>query len=537
MGPAPTLRRQIQCGFLEESNYGVQNIANEANVIRPVVRAFSITPTQERMNVGRTGLIDPSRSYFSTQTYEYTMTVEADPFMAVWFLKWALGEAYDITANRFRIVPLPLNQVVKSFTMYLDTQQEDFIRENHRTIMFLGGAVQTLTLRSNGREADTSVVMEISGPSQQPNTDDNYPYEMIGAGLTLPLEHPEIGDPANPNPIIPYIHQNFGAAAQSPSGINLEMLDIGLTINNTLKMNTYPDRDNEPFFSEIIYQGRQLQVEWTAEYKDMTEYHLFHEARDIIGFEWAASHLLRYDNPPVNPYKMNFFFPKVAISNAGMIMEAGNTEDTLEQTYTAELLNRADKVDSPVVTPAAQDMTFADEDVRHAVSFEGRDPGGTPTDEMSYLTHIELVFTAADLSAGTPAVITPFPHTTLQLHIAAAATAGDEPAVLTTAGNILASSNLVRTEWISNQPLTFKFENPPLLTEGTTYWMVLQAGATIAADHLHVNGDTGGTNTSQESDDEGVTWGTAGTTQWDYTLGWDGIAMVIEIDSNADYTP
>ena len=191
--------------------------------------------------------------------------------------------------------------------------------------------------------------------------------------------------------IVPYIHQNFTSEAQSPSGLNLEMLDIGLTINNTLKMNTYPDDDNEPFFSEIIYQGRQLQIEWTAEYKSMLEYHLFHEARDLVGFNWTAEHLLRYAMDL--PYKLSVFFPKVAISNAGFIIEAGNTEDTLEQTYTADLLNRADLTASPVTTPANQDIEFADDANYHAVSFTGRDVTGTVAavaEEESYLTHLSV---------------------------------------------------------------------------------------------------------------------------------------------------
>jgi hypothetical protein len=485
------------------------------------------------MNVGRTGQIDPSRSFFSTQTYEYTMTIEADPHMSMWFLKWALGNAYDISDNRYRIVPLPLNQEITSFSMYLDTQQDDFIRDANRTIMFLGGAVQTLTLRSNGREADKSVVMEISGPAQQPNTDDEYPFEMIGAGLTLPLDHPTIG--ADDDNIIPFIHQNFGAKAQSPTDINLEMLDIGLTINNTLKMNTYPDADNEPFFSDLIYQGRQLQVEWTAEYKNMLEYHLFHEAKDLVGFDWTAEHLLRYEG--TNPYKLSFFFPKVAISNAGMIIEAGNTEDTLEQTYTADLLNRADKGVSPVTTPTDETLIFADADARHAVNFEGRDVTGATAavaEEESYLTHVELTFTASDVVAG--AVTTAFPVGDLTLHIASD-DGSDAPGDLTADGIILASSNTVKSDWISNQPLTFKFESPPRLVEGTTYWMVLESSVAIATGHLTIKADTSGTDSSQSSTDAGASWGTAGTDQWDYTLGWDGIAMVIEVDSDADYTP
>ena len=529
---APTLRRQIQCGFLEESSYGVRNEVSEASIIRPVVRAFSITPTQERMNVGRTGQIDPSRSFFSTQTYEYTMTIEADPHMSMWFLKWALGAAYDISDNRYRIVPLPLNQEIISFTMYLDTQQDDFIRDANRTIMFLGGAVQTLTLRSNGREADTSVVMEISGPAQQPNTDDEYPYEMIGAGLTLPLDHPLIG--FEDDNIVPYIHQNFTSEAQSPSGLNLEMLDIGLTINNTLKMNTYPDADNEPFFSDLIYQGRQLQIEWTAEYKSMLEYHLFHEAKDLVGFNWTAEHLLRYAMDL--PYKMSVFFPKVAISNAGFIIEAGNTEDTLEQTYTADLLNRADLTPSPVTTPANQDIEFADDANYHAVSFTGRDVTGTVAavaEEESYLTHLSLGFEKSVVQVA--GVDTELASIDLTMYIVTAGTG--EPGDMTDASNILATSNVVKTDWISNQPLGFKFESPPKLVESTTYWMVLGASAEIATGFLDVKGDTSGTGTSQASTDSGASWGTAGTDQWDYTLGWDGIAMVIEVDSDADYTP
>ena len=535
MSPAaPTLRRQIQCGFLEEASYGVRNEADEADIIRPVVRAFSITPTQERMNVGRTGLIDPSRSFFSTQTYEYTMTVEADPHMSMWFLKWALGTAFDIADNRYRIVPLPLNRVIHSFTMYIDTQQEDFIRDANRTIMFLGGAVQTLTLRSNGREADKSVVMEISGPAQQPLASQEYPYEMIGPGLTLPLDHPLIGDADDP--IIPYIHQNFGSTAQSPTGLNLEMLDIGLTINNQLKMNTYPDQDNEPFFSEIIYQGRQLQIEWTAEYKSMLEYHLFHEAKDLVGFEWTAEHLLRYMG--TNPYRAAFFFPKVAISNASQIIEAGNTEDTLEQTYTADLLNRADAQASPVTTPTDQAISFGDTDDWLATRITGRDPGGTPTDEISYLTHVDLLLRSMEIVQTPPTPNTPVPSVDLTLRIIADHATDETPADATVDGNVLATSKAVKTDWISNQPLSFEFESPPRLVEGVDYWLVLNAGGTVATGHLAISGDTSGTNSSAASSDAGASWGTTNSNiQWDYNLGWNGIAMVIELDSDADYTP
>ena len=70
--PSPTLMRQVQVGFAEESSYGV---ANESNVVvRPVVRSLEVTPTQERQNIGRTGSIDASRTFFATQTYDFTMT-------------------------------------------------------------------------------------------------------------------------------------------------------------------------------------------------------------------------------------------------------------------------------------------------------------------------------------------------------------------------------------------------------------------------------------------------------------------------------
>ena len=123
----------------------------------------------------------------------------------------------------------------------------------------------------------------------------------------------------------------------------------------------------------------------------------------------------------------------------------------------------------------------------------------------------------------------------LTMYIVTAGTG--EPEDMTDASNILATSNAVKTDWISNQPLNFKFESPPKLVEGTTYWMVLGASAEIATGFLDVKGDTGGTGTSQASTDSGASWGTAGADQWDYTLGWDGIAMVIEVDSDADYTP
>ena len=528
---APTLRRQVQVGFLEEAEYGVQNTDAEGSVVRPVVREFSIVPTQERQNVGRTGSIDASRSFFSTQTYEFTATVEADPNFGMWFLKWGLGKGFDVPSisNLTRFVPLPLDEEVSSFSIYLDTQQNDFINtgDNSRTLLFTGGVVQSLTFRSQGKEADKSIIMEVSGPCQQPNVSDEYPYPMIGAGMTLSATHPVIG--VDGNDIIPYIHQNFSVNAISPDGVNLEMLDASFTINNTLKMNTYPDGDNEPFFSEIIYQGRQLQIEWTGEYRNMLEYQLFHEAKNIEGFAWNATHLLEYVAD--SPYKLNFFFPKVAISGASQIMEAGHTEDTLENVYTADLINRADVTESALVSPDNQVLVFTGTTTRLAHMFTARTVGsaigaGTAADpkDGSYLSFVEL-----PLVTGTAALV----DADLTMYIMGHST--DEPTDMAVAANILATSTVVKTAWVSNSPVTFRFDSPAKLVEGDTYWMVLQSSVALATDIINVLGDSG-TDTGATSQDSGSAW-VLNDAEWDYTLGWDGFPVLIEVLSDGDYTP
>ena len=520
MGPNPTIRRQVQVGFSEESTYGLR--LDTAPIIRPVVRTFEITPTQARMNIGRTGSIDPSRTFFSTQTYDYSMTVEVDPHMAMWFLKWSLGPAFDISMNNYRVVPVPLDNQLTSFSIYLDTNQIDFIDTNQRTLLFFGGMVESLAMRSAGTEDDKSVTFEISGPVQQPNVEDDYPYSMIGAGLTLPAAHPTIGT-TNAD-IIPYIHQNFGASVAEPVGFNIDMLDSTLTINNSLKMNTYPDGDNEPFFSEIIYQGRNIQLEWTAEYKDMTEYRTFHEAIKVLDMLWGGQHILQYDG--TNQYSFNCYMPSVAISNASQIMSAGEAEETLEQTYTADLLNRAIEVDTTATTPTDQETIFADDDARHAYQITVPGTLATPTvpspDPDKHLSFVQLLLTkTVDLADGVDLTMTVVPSNT----------AGTEPEA---GGAVLATSKVVKTDWISNQVVSFVFDNTPRLAPGAVYFIVLQSSAAIPSTQLSVSGDaTGGV--SADSDDAGATWN-SGTVQWVSKAGYGGFPLVIEIATDADIT-
>ena len=509
MSPTPTLRRQVQVGFSEESVYGVRDSSNV--IIRPVVRDFDVTPTQERMNFGRTGSIDPSRTFFSTQTYDYTATIECDPNMALWFLKWALGTAYNYGTNLHRFVPLPINTSLPSFTLYADTQQLDFIDTNERTIMLLGAVIETLSLRSAGAEADKSVTLEVSGPLQQPNVSDDYPYSMIGGGLMLPAEHPVVG--SGGDDIIPYIHQNFGSNIQSPAGFNSEFLDVTFTINNTLKINTYPDEDNEPFISEIIYAGRQIQLEWTAEYKTMEEYHTFHEARLVEGLLWNATHLLQYDG--TNQYKMFFYMPKVAISGAGTIIQAGETEETIEQTYTADLINRADTAENSVSTPVDVDLSFADDMNYHALQFTSS--GAATTDPDVHLSFVQLSLGKVDTLASS--------DLTMEIWNEASSV----PESLITG----AVSEIVKTDWISDQVVNFVFNNPPKLDPMTSYYIVLKSSVAITSGDITITGEsTGGT--GHESDDSGSTW-TSATDNWNYTIGYNGFPVVIEVESDGDY--
>ena len=521
MGPNPTIRRQVQVGFSEESTYGAR--LDTAPIIRPVVRSFEITPTQARMNIGRTGSIDPSRTFFSTQTYAYSMTVEVDPHMAMWFLKWSLGPAFEIATNNYRVAPVPLDGALTSFSIYLDTNQTDFIDTNERTLLFLGGMVESLAMRSAGTEDDKSVTFEISGPVQQPNVEDVSPYGMIGAGLTLPAAHPTIGtDNAD---IIPYIHQNFGASVASPAGFNIDMLDATLTINNSLKQNTYPDGDNEPFFSEIIYMGRQIQLEWTAEYKDMTEYRTFHEATKVLDMLWGGTHILEYQASTMSggvttiyPYSFNCYMPSVAISNASQIISAGEAEETLEQTYTADLINRAIEVDVTATTPADQELVFADDMARHA--FQITTPGTAATDPDKHLSFVQLTLTKTDdLDDGVDLTMTVW---------AEDATPGTPEA----GGTPLSTSRVVKTDWISNQVSSFIFENPPKLDPMTTYWIVLQSSAAIPATQLSITGDSSN-GVSADSDDAGAAW-SAGTLEWNSKVGYGGFPLVIEIETDAD---
>ena len=513
MSPNPTIRRQVQVGFSEESTYGER--LDTAPIIRPVVRSFEITPTQARMNIGRTGSIDPSRSFFSTQTYAYNMTVEVDPHMAMWFLKWGLGPAFDISTDNYRVSPVPLDSQLTSFSIYLDTNQIDFIDTNERTLLFFGGMIESLAMRSAGTEDDKSVTFEISGPVQQPNVEDTYPYSMIGAGLTLPAAHPRIG-PDNDN-IIPYIHQNFNASVAEPVGFNIDMLDATLTINNTLKMNTYPDGDNEPFFSEIIYQGRQIQLEWTAEYRNMTEYRPFHEAREVKNMQWGGEHLLRYD--ATNQYSFNCYMPNVAISNASQIISAGEAEETLEQTYTADLISNAEESDTVATTAADQELVFADDMARHA--FRITTPGTATTDPQRHLSFVQLLLSkTVDLADGV--------DLTMSVWADASGTTPEASSIP------LSTSKVVKTDWISNQVVSFIFDNPPRLTPMTGYWIVLQSSAAIPATQLSVSGAaTGGV--SATSDNAGVAWATS-TEQWVSKTGYGNFPVVIEIATDADIT-
>ena len=514
----PTLRRQVQVGFSEELTYGGR--LDTAPIIRPVVRAFEITPTQSRMNIGRTGSIDPSRTFFSTQMYTYTMTVEVDPSMAMWFLKWGLGNAYATdVVNNYRIAPVPLDGTLTSFSIYLDTNQTDFIDTNERTLLFLGGMVESLAMRSAGTEDDKSVTFEISGPVQQPNVEDAYPYSMIGAGLTLPAAHPTIG--TTKADIIPYIHQNFGASVAEPVGFNVDMLDATLTINNSLKINTYPDGDNEPFLSEVIYQGRSIQMEWTAEYEDMTEYRTFHEASKVVDMLWGGQHLLQYQPSTtvgavttIYPYRFNCYMPSVAISAASQIMSAGEAEETLEQTYTADLINRAIEEDTTAATPTDQDLVFADDMARHA--FQITTPGLATTDPDRHLSFVQvLLVKTVDLADGVDLTMSVW--------------SGD--ATPTAGGSPLSSSTVVKTDWISNQVVSFVFENPPRLDPMTTYWLVLQSSAAIPSPQLSISGDST-TGISATSDDAGAAW-TAGTIQWVSKTGYGGFPLVIEVETDA----
>ena len=517
-GPTPTLMRQIQVGFAEESSYGTRD--DTKVIVRPVVRSLEVTPTQERQNIGRTGSIDASRTFFATQTYDFSMTMEADPHMAMWFLKWALGRAFDISANNFRLVPLPLNQEVLSFTTYLDTQQSDFVRTNNRTIEMLGGVIETLAMRSAGTEADKTITFELSGSMQQPKTSSTFPYPMEAGALILPAEHPTIGT-GNVD-IIPYIHQNLGSSVGSPSGFNHELLGYTFTINNSLKMNTYPDGDNEPFISDIIYTGRNIQMEWTAEYKDMTEYHTFHDARKVTDFQFQGEHRLEYASG--EQYRFDIYMPSVAISQASQLISTGDAEETLEQTYTADLINRAEIVENTATTETDVDFAFADADARAALQFTANPRNyATPasTHPKGHLSFVEITFTkTADLASS---------DLFMDIYTDSSNTPGD----------LLSTSQVVKTDWISRHVVNFIFDNPPILTPGTSYWMVLRTTSTsaIPAADLKIRGAaTGGT--SQASADAGTNWaGSAGTVDWSYKIGYNGFPVVIELETDADLTP
>ena len=519
-----TLMRQAQLGFREETIYGEEDRSKQ--LIRPVVTTFNVPPTQERHNVGRTGLIDASRSHLSSETFEYNMTVEADPKFAWWFLKWALGHAVAVSSTKARFLPLPLDEALPSFSCYIDTQQ-NFVADNQRTLLLEGLIIQSFTLSSGSDEKNA--MMEISGPLQQPKVSDTFPFPITSEGIQLlPAFHPVAG--INDSDLRPYIHQNFGASiggVAQPlnypvSDMNTDMLEFSFTINNDLKINYYPQGNQNPFIGEVIYQGREIMVDWTTEYENMTEYQIFHQAGKLLRMKWEANHIDQYAED--TPYKVSFSFPNLALNAASNLIEAGSTVSTMEQSYTAELLARADIQERNAMTPAELPLALADNTALLATRFTW-DP--TP-DYDANLTFVELDLTAA---ADIPAA-----NLKLQLYSNNDPASGDD-----TPGTLIAESQEVHTSWIGNEVIPFYFDTAPLLANDAEYWLVMSQDSmtAIAGDKLTITGeevassDNSGSAT-RASDGTIGTW-TITDNEWDVRIGTNGIPCAIEVDGDGSY--
>ena len=514
-----TLMRQVQLGFREESSYGVED--RTRRLIRPVVTEFNVPPTQERFNVGRTGSIDASRSHLTSETFEYNMTVEADPKFSWWFLKWALGHAVSAGPNKSRFLTLPLDRALPSFSCYLDTQQ-NFVADNERTLLLTGLIIQSFTLRSGSDEKNA--MMEISGPLRQPKVSDEFPFPITSEGIQLlPAHHPVAG--FENRDIRPYIHQNFEGAiggtnlpAYSVDNMNTDMLEFSFTINNDLKINFYPRGDNNPFIGEVIYQGRELMVDWTTEYENMTEYQIFHQAGKLLRMTWEASHIDRYVSG--KPYKVSFSFPSLALNAASNLIQAGSTVSTMEQSYTSELLARADTTEQAVTTPTPQDLALATDNDRIANKFTW----APMTDHNALLTFIELPLVASS----------DIPNESLILDLYSASTATDTPP-----DTLIASSQEVNTRWIGPEVVPFIFNDAPLLSNDTAYWMVLRKSGdeALTAAHLKINGEDVSNSNSSASGTESagsVTW-TVADIQWNFTLGTNGVPVAVDVEGDENY--
>ena len=518
-----TLMRQAQLGFREETVYGEEDTSKQ--LIRPVVTSFNVPPTQERHNVGRTGLIDASRSHLSSETFEYNMTVEADPKFAWWFLKWALGHAVAVNDTKARFLPLPLDEALPSFSCYIDTQQ-NFVADNQRTLLLEGLIIQSFTLSSGSDEKNA--MMEISGPLQQPKVSTEFPFPITSEGIQLlPAFHPVAG--INDSDLRPYIHQNFeasiGGVAQPltypVSDMNTDMLEFSFTINNDLKINYYPQGNQNPFIGEVIYQGREIMVDWTTEYENMTEYQIFHQAGRLLRMQWQANHIDQY--AAETPYKVSFSFPNLALNAASNLIEAGSTVSTMEQSYTAELLARADIDEREAMTEADIGLALADENARLATRFTW-----APTsDHNANLTFIEILLTAADDIVDA--------NLKLELYSNNAPASGDD-----TPGTLISTSQEVRTSWIGREVVPFYFDDAPLLVNDAEYWLVLSqdGDSAISSTDLIIKGETvSGSDNSGSATVSGGTIGTwsIGDDQWDIRIGTNGIPCAIEVDGDGSY--
>jgi len=167
------LDRQQSVIFEEEVSFGARPATPFTNhfFIDPIEGEVTEAPTLIKMEVAD-GSRGPSRKETVSKIVTFRVVCDVHPKNMGWMHKWASGTQVVIssTLGTYRYTyPTPLNTDLKSFTMYIDSNNPDYWAAGQQLLPILGCKIGTMMLSaSSGDDEGRRFRLELSGIGQKP---------------------------------------------------------------------------------------------------------------------------------------------------------------------------------------------------------------------------------------------------------------------------------------------------------------------------------------------------------------------------------
>lgn len=359
------LQRQVLLRLEEEPSFGTPATTRFTNPVDLFVTAqqFSVTPslTASRLLFAEGSRVS-SRKVQTAKAFSFSLgPIEFDPVIAPWFMKWA-GSFINPTTNQFQWKVLPLNQKLKSFTLYADTQVENFFANTElptsggRTLMMKGCVITEMTLTFDGQADDRRGMLTVGGFVLKPNVDS------LDRILGVPGFEPVRSTLYNSAALSAF---NFKDAITNwDSGGYVASNDwkrFSFNVTYGIKPLVFSDESGDLFISDFVVMTCSAAAEFDKEYVDAQ---LTHDAYNAIDRDLKVrlTHRKERDGS-ANKYQQIWAFPRFNLDDAGDLIDGAGGEGTNERTYVGEALRPegATDVDNTSATGTNHSLNLIDE--------------------------------------------------------------------------------------------------------------------------------------------------------------------------------